>query len=128
MKAARTALIAGVFVICCWTTRFAADVQQGSLEATIVDPQHYHLEFENEFVRVIRVKVAPGDSVMHQHPAPGGVVVYLTDQDMQQTFADGTRVDNHYKRGQVRWTSTTVPHRDNASHPFELIRIEPKIH
>ena len=34
----------------------------------VTDPDHYAIEFENDYVRVIRVKYAPGDvSSMHSH-------------------------------------------------------------
>jgi quercetin dioxygenase-like cupin family protein len=40
-----------------------------------VDPKHYKVEFENERVRVVRIKYKPGEkSVMHSHPESiGGV-------------------------------------------------------
>jgi hypothetical protein len=35
-----------------------------------VDPKHYTVEFENDKVRVLRIKYGPGEkSVMHAHPA-----------------------------------------------------------
>ena len=43
-----------------------------------VDPKHYSVEFENDKVRVLRIKYGPGEkSVMHAHPAL--VAVFLTD-------------------------------------------------
>lgn len=43
-------------------------------------PRNYRLEFDNEFVRVIRASLAPKDHVpVHQHPTMSTVYVYLTD-------------------------------------------------
>ena len=36
-----------------------------------VDPKHYVVEFENDRVRVVRIKYKAGEkSVMHSHPEP----------------------------------------------------------
>ena len=51
-----------------------------SLQATTAAPKNYRLEFENEFVRVIRATLGPRDHVpVHQHPTFPTVYVYLTD-------------------------------------------------
>jgi hypothetical protein len=43
-----------------------------------VDPQHYTVEFENDQVRVLRIRYGPHEkSVMHGHPA--GLAVFLAD-------------------------------------------------
>jgi len=51
-----------------------------ALQATTAAPKNYRLEFENEFVRVIRATLGPRDHVpVHQHPTFPTVYVYLTD-------------------------------------------------
>jgi hypothetical protein len=58
-------------------------------DAVTADPVHYSVSFENELVRLIRVKYGPGEkSVMHAHSA--GCVVFLTDQTFNFTLPDGT--------------------------------------
>ncbi|MDH3268599.1 MAG: hypothetical protein OEM46_07060, partial [Ignavibacteria bacterium] len=38
-------------------------------DATVVDPDHYKVEFENDEVRVLRINYDPGEkSAMHSHP------------------------------------------------------------
>ena len=60
-------------------------------DAVIVDPTHYQVIVENEWIRAIRLTVGPHEKLkMHKHPATGAVVVLLTDQDMRQYHADGT--------------------------------------
>jgi hypothetical protein len=46
------------------------------------------VEFENEQVRVLRIKYGPGEkSVMHEHPA--NVAVFMTDGQVKFTLPDG---------------------------------------
>ena len=106
-------------------------------DALTASPDHYTLEFENQFVRVIRVRYGPhGTSPMHQHPAPGGVLVPLTDQNARLTGKDGSSQEVHFKTGQARWAvskpgvdlsfQTTHWEENLSDKPFELIRVEVK--
>ena len=121
------------------TNTIASSRQRATIsDAVISSPDHYKLEFENEFVRVIRVTYGPHErAVMHQHPAPGAVIVRLTDQDARLTAPDGTSHENHYKAGSAVWsvstptadlTTQSAHSEENLSDkPFEQIRIEPKL-
>jgi hypothetical protein len=66
--------------------------QQGTKpipDAVTADPAHYSVSFENELVRLLRVRYGPGEkSVMHRHFA--SCVVFLTDQTFNFTLPDGT--------------------------------------
>jgi quercetin dioxygenase-like cupin family protein len=74
-----------------------------SHECTVADPEHYHLEFENEYVRVIRCLIPARDKVkMHNHPF-GSVVIFMTDQNLHQTLENGTTEEAHNKAGHVLW-------------------------
>lgn len=74
-----------------------------SHECTVADPQHYHLEFENEYVRVIRCRIPARDKVkMHNHPF-GSVIIFMTDQNLHQTLENGTTEEAHHKAGQIVW-------------------------
>jgi hypothetical protein len=107
-------------------------------DALTAAPQEYHLEFENEFVRVTRIRYAAHRKApLHSHSAPGGVIVTLTDQDARVTGPDGSTRELHYKAGQARWAAAT-PGKDRSTFsahdeenlgdgPFELIRVDPKI-
>jgi len=99
-----------------------------SLDPLIADPQHYRLEFQNQWVRVIREKMGPHENAMrHQHPEPGGVVVFLTDQNILQTAEDGsTRVVRH-KAGDVTWAPASTHKGENLNDAaFEYVEVEPK--
>jgi hypothetical protein len=106
-------------------------------DVSVAATDEYRIEFENEYVRVARVKSPPHVTVpMHSHSAPGGVIVTLTDQDSRVTGRDGTSRDIHAKAGQVRWAvstpgadlSTQSAHTEEnlSDKPIELIRIDPK--
>ncbi len=91
-----------------------------------VDPKHYKVEFENDHVRVLRIKYEPGDkSVMHSHPE--SIAVFLTDAHGKFTYPDGSTEDINAKAG-------TVLHMDAHTHlpesrsekPFEVIAVELK--
>jgi quercetin dioxygenase-like cupin family protein len=55
-------------------------VKTSDLDPLKVDPKHYKLEFENDQVRVTRVRFGPHEKgVLHEHTM-NHIVVYLTDQ------------------------------------------------
>lgn len=59
--------------------------------AVAADPKHYTVEFENDVIRVIRIKYGPGEaSVMHSHDA--NCAVFLNDGDMRMAFPDGSSI------------------------------------
>lgn len=93
-------------------------------DATVVDPEHYKVEFENDQVRVLRITYGPMEkSVMHSHPE--GVAVFLTDGNSKFTFPDGTTQDIKVEAGQVIWSPETAHQPENTGkEPFEVIQIE----
>jgi uncharacterized RmlC-like cupin family protein len=102
---------------------------QEATGAVIVDPAHYHVLVENEWIRAISLTVGPHEKLkMHKHPATWAVVVHLTDQDMRQFHADGTSRESHSKAGVVQWTPPDAAHQDEnlSDKPFRLIRVELK--
>src|SRR5262245_6392737 len=95
------------------------------LDPTVVDPAHFTVEFENEYVRVIRITPERGRQVMHAHPPPGAVVVALSDAELRVTTTDGVSRQISYKAGEARWAATTDAHQDEviSNGPVELIRV-----
>jgi hypothetical protein len=70
-------------------------------------PRNYTLAFENDTVRISRVKYSPGDKLpVHSHPSVPTVYVYLTDggpiRFIHRT-PNVTIVRDEVKRGQVRF-------------------------
>jgi quercetin dioxygenase-like cupin family protein len=91
-----------------------------------VDSNHYKVEFENDQVRVLRIKVGPKEkSIMHQHP--NAVAIFMTDVNGKFTFPDGKSEDSVRKAGDVLWTPATTHLPENVGEqPFEVILVELK--
>ncbi len=95
-------------------------------DATVVDPEHYTVEFENDYVRVIRISYGPNEkSVMHDHMA--GVAVFLSDGKGTFTIPDGKTEEWIAKTGESVWMAATTHLPENSlDAPFELILVEVK--
>ena len=115
-----------------------AQMRAAIADAPVAVPDMYKVDFENEYVRVVRVRYpAHSSGAMHAHPAPGALIVPLTDQDARVKGQDGSTREIHVKAGQVRWAvatpgkdlSTFSAHAEDniADRPFEILRIEPKV-
>jgi hypothetical protein len=100
-----------------------------SHECTVEDPEHYHLEFENEFVRVIRCRIPARDKVkMHNHPL-GSVIIFMTDQNLHQTLESGKTEEAHNKAGRVLWANGSQSQHmgENVTDQlYEYIRVDIK--
>ena len=90
------------------------------------DAQHYTVEFENEKVRVLRIKYGPHEkSAMHSHPPLVGI--FLTPHHSRHTLADGTVLEMRGNPGDVRYLDAIEHSPENLSEtPFELIAVELK--
>ena len=95
-------------------------------DAVKVDPEHYKVEMENDFVRVLRITYGPGEkSVLHEHPK--GVAVFLTDYNVQFTLPSGEEVPIAGNKGQVIWSDGEKHQPSNiGTAPMELIQVELK--
>ncbi len=57
--------------------------------AVTADPDHYTVEFENDLIRVVRIKYGPGEtSSMHSHDA--NCAIFLKDGKTRMELPDGT--------------------------------------
>jgi quercetin dioxygenase-like cupin family protein len=97
-----------------------------SEDSVKVDPKHYKVEFQNDRVRVLRIKYgAKEKSVMHSHPA--NVAVFLTDGQSKFTFADGKTSEATFKAGETQWEDKGKHLPENlAAKSFELVLVELK--
>jgi hypothetical protein len=95
-------------------------------EAVQADPKHYAVDFENDQVRVLRIKYGAHEkSVMHAHPA--GVAVFLTDHHVKFTYPDGKTEEVHGKAGGTRWNEAVTHNPENTGdQPLEVILVELK--
>ncbi len=99
----------------------------GSRDAVKLDPRHYQVEYENDRLRVLRVKFGPNEkSVMHGHPP--GVVIVLSDCDFRAYLPRGETKNILGKRGEVIGYDAPFEHlpENLSATPFEAIFVEVK--
>ena len=91
-----------------------------------VDPKHYTVEFENDQVRVLRIRYGPHEkSVMHGHPA--SLAVFLADTRGKFTFPDGKTEEFTTKTGQAMFVPAGEHLPENLSdEPLEVVLVELK--
>jgi beta-alanine degradation protein BauB len=91
-----------------------------------VSEGHAKTEIDNEYARVIRVKVGPkGKLAMHSHQ--DNIVVYVTGGKMKVTGPDGKSQENTIEPGSIRVSGPTKHSNENlGDKPFEAIVIELK--
>jgi quercetin dioxygenase-like cupin family protein len=91
-----------------------------------LDPKHYTVEFENDRVRVLRVKYGPHEkSVMHRHPAT--LSIALTGRDWKITLPDGGTRNIIGRPGEIIWYEPHEHLPENLSFkPYEGFAIELK--
>lgn len=109
---------------CLWSAPALAE--SPNLDSPVADAAHHKVEFENEYVRVVRYVIAPHDkTTMHGHPSL--VNVLLTDANAKATAPDGKTSEIHGKAGAAAWRTPTVHLVENvADTPLEGILVEPK--
>jgi ketosteroid isomerase-like protein len=95
-------------------------------DATVVDPQHYEVAFENDQVRILRITYGPHEKgVMHSHP--DSVVVFLDGVAGRFTAPDGTTADHELQARTAMWFDAGAHQPENRGDaPFELFQIELK--
>lgn len=100
------------------------DADDTYLDPVTADPEHYKLELENDYVRVLRENLAAGvQGKMHSHPSR--VSVYLRDTQVLLTPRDGDPVEVTEKAGTAAW-GDPVTHAGFAKNDVENISIELK--
>lgn len=115
----RRLLYLSLFVMACAVPAFAQDPVK-------VDPNHYKVEFENASVRVLRVKVAPGEkSAMHRHP--NAVAIFQTNGRVKFTFPNGKTEERDIVAGTTLWTPAVTHLPENVgTAEFEVVLVELK--
>lgn len=89
------------------------------------NPDVYHLVFENESVRVLRVTVRAGaKTTMHEHP--DNVIVSLSNATVKFTSADGTVADAGLQPNQAMWSPAGKHSGENIGPPVEVLLVELK--
>jgi quercetin dioxygenase-like cupin family protein len=69
-------------------------------DPVVVDAKHYTVEYEDQRVRVLRIRYSPGEkSTMHSHPE--SIAILMTDAKIRMTYPDGTAEDIQAPSGAV---------------------------
>lgn len=91
-----------------------------------IDPAFNTVEFENERVRILRVRLGPGQKdSLHEHPA--SIAVTLTDQHVRVTGPDGVSRELRRRAGEVRYLEPSVHRIENLGQvPYETVLVELK--
>jgi len=95
-------------------------------DAVTADGNHYKVEIENQFVRVLRIHYGPNETGnMHNHPH--SVTVFLTDGKLKMTFPDGKSMVGTVPAGAAVFEEAG-PHQPQnlLDKPFEAVRVELK--
>ena len=97
-----------------------------ALDAVRIEPTRFKVIFENDRVRVVRLRFAPHErGVMVSHPPR--VLVTLTDVSVKLLFADGRTDERGAPAGVAAWLDTETLQTENArSEPLEVVLVEPK--
>ena len=100
----------------------------GPLDPVKLDPKEYKVVFENDQVRVLHVKIGPGQiTPVHEHGL-NRVVAYLSDQKVRVTTPDGKSEVAEHKAGDVGFAGPAKHKEENLnSTPFEVMVVELKI-
>lgn len=92
------------------------------LDPVVADADHYFLEFENDYVRVLRERLAAGDGgAMHSHR--DRVSVYLNDSKVTITPRGGDPIEATLIAGSTAWGDATT-HQGVAGGDIENLSIE----
>jgi hypothetical protein len=90
-----------------------------------IAPQAAKVEFENAQVRVVRLKLAPNES-LPMHDRPARVVIPLTTNNVRITRADGTAAIVQSPAGKAAWSEPARRSVMSLDAPLENIVIELK--
>lgn len=102
-------------------------VQWPADDPAAASPAHYKVELDNAQVRVMRLKLAPKvKTALHSHKLPR-IMVYLNDQQVRMTLANGRGSTFRYKAAAVtRGGKARHAERNLGATPLTTVFIELK--
>lgn len=97
-----------------------------ALDAVRIEPTRFKVVFENDRVRVVRLRFGPRErGVMVSHPPR--VLVTLTDVSVKLLFADGRTDQRGAPAGVAAWLDSETLQTENAGiEALEVVLVEPK--
>jgi len=90
-------------------------------------PANAAVEFENESIVVVRIRMAPREKTPMHDITSARLVVWLTDVHLRDTHADGSTDDIRRRAGDIDWIPVQRHAGENLAHePLEFLAIVPK--
>ena len=90
-------------------------------------PANAVVEFENESIIVVRIRMAPGEKTPMHDITSARLVVWLTDVHLRDTHPDGSTNETHRRAGEIDWVGVQRHAGENLAHePLEFLAIVPK--
>jgi len=90
-------------------------------------PANAVVEFENESMVVVRIRMAPGEKTPMHDITSARLVVWLTDVHLRDTHPDGSTNETHRRAGEIDWVGVQRHAGENLAHePLEFLAIVPK--
>lgn len=95
-------------------------------DPTTTDPDKYRVMFENERVRVLEYRDAPGQRTS-PHDHPDSVMVTLSSFDRRLVAGTGEPRDVHLEPGEIRWLDAQTHSGENTGEtPTHVVFVELK--
>src|SRR5260370_6266226 len=97
-----------------------------AVEAVKIEPTRFKVVFENDRVRVVRLRFGSREcGVMVSHPPR--VLVTLTEVSVKLLFADGRTDERGAPAGVAAWLDSETLQTENVrTEPLEVVLVEPK--
>jgi quercetin dioxygenase-like cupin family protein len=90
-------------------------------------PANAVVEFENDSMTVIRIRMAPHEETPMHDIASARLVVWLTDVYLRDTHPDGSADEIRRRAGAIDWVPVQRHAGENLAHePLEFLAIVPK--
>ena len=90
-------------------------------------PADAKVEFENEYIIVVRVRMAPHEKTPMHDITSARLVVWLTDAYLRDTHPDGRTDELRRRAGDIDWVPVQRHAGENlAQEPLEFLAIVPK--
>lgn len=94
-------------------------------DLAVIAPKNAKIEYEDARVRVVRLKIAPNET-LPMHDRPQRVVITLTANDVRLTLPDGTVRTTRVSAGNIAWANSGKRAVTNMAIPVENIVVEMK--
>jgi hypothetical protein len=96
------------------------------LDAIRLEPHRFRVEFENDHVRIVRLRFAAREKGIMVHHPPR-VLATITDVAVKLRFHDGRTDERGAPAGVAAWLDAETLQTENANDaPLEVVLIEPK--